>query len=153
MSTVNEAAEAWKKYFEESDFSWQQLINSTELKQSGCGPIYVFDNPINRPNETVAIADMRDLKITEPHYHPEETEIYIILSGSGMIVIGGEEQQITQGDVIVTPPDTAHFTIPKSELVLAAINIPAFKPENYVILNESNEEVGFDRLQFEKLAT
>lgn len=145
--------EAWKPYLDGIQ-DWQQVVEGIEPKATGCGPVYELVNPIDRPDESFAIADMRNIKITEPHFHPNgETEIYVVLQGLGTIVVGRKEQEIVKGTVIVTPPDTTHFTIPKQDLVLAVINTPPFKPENYVVITETNPKVGFDQQQFERFAS
>lgn len=149
---INEVVNAWVPYLN-SVQDWQQLVDSIEPKPTGCGPVYELPNPIDRPNESFAVADMRGLTTTEPHYHPNgETEIYIVLQGLGLIVIGREERRIEKGSIIVTPPDTTHFTIPTRDLVLAVINTPPFKPENYVVITETNPTLGFDREQFARLS-
>ncbi len=85
---------AWKPYLD-SVQDWQLLVDDVEPKPTGCGPVYELPNPINRPNETFAIADMRELKVYEPHYHANgETEIYVVLQGSGSIVVGRNQQPI-----------------------------------------------------------
>ena len=141
---------AWRSYLDTIE-DWQTLVQGIEPKSTGCGLVYELPNPIDRPNESFAIADMRNVKITEPHYHPNETEIYIVLQGSGKIVVGGKEQPIEKGSIVVTPPDTAHFTIPDKDLVLAVINTPPFKPENYVVIAETDQAFGFDKAQYEGL--
>lgn len=142
---------AWMPYIN-SIGDWQQEVKVIKPVLTGCGPVYELPNPIDRPNESFAIADMRNLSITEPHYHPnDETEIYVVLQGLGTIVVGQKEQQVKKGSVIVTPPDTTHFTIPDSDLVLAIINTPPFKPENYVVIRETDYAVGFDQEQFKRL--
>ena len=67
---IQEVLNAWSPYLE-SVTDWQELIEGVIPKSTGCGPVYEIDNPIpNRPNESFAIADMRDIAVTEPHYHP-----------------------------------------------------------------------------------
>ncbi len=144
---------AWKPYLD-SVQDWRQLVEGVEPKPTGCGPVYELPNPIDRPNETFAIADMRELKVSEPHYHANGvTEIYIVLQGSGQIVVGRNLQPIEKGTVIVTPPDTTHFTLPKKDLVLAVINTPPFNADNYVVVDETNPDVCFDKEQFESLTS
>lgn len=130
--------------------NWQQLVEDVTPKQTGCGPVYELPNPIERPNENFAIADMRTIHFAEPHYHVE-TEIYFVLQGNGLIVIGGKEQEISKGTVVTIPSNIAHFTIPKENLVLAVINTPPFKQENYIVLQASNKKVGFDKDQLDML--
>ena len=148
-----EAAGVWKDYTDTIK-DWRELIVDIEPKLGGCGKVYEIPNPINRPNESFAIADMSELDVAEPHYHPDGvTEIYIILEGLGLTVIGNEERAVNVGDVVVTPPNTAHFTIPNGNLVLAVINTPPFQEGDYISLTDTNQAVLFDREQFERLAS
>jgi mannose-6-phosphate isomerase-like protein (cupin superfamily) len=141
---------AWKTYFATAD--WREMVRGVTPVPNGCGQLYEIDNPIDRPQESVAIADMRKLAVGEPHYHPAPcVEVYIALEGSGNVVIGGKEHRFDAGAALVVPPDTAHFTIPYG-LVIAVINTPPFKPENYVPLTGSDPRVHFDKTQFENLS-
>ncbi len=141
----------WAKYLE-GVTDWEELVDGTTPKETGCGLIYELPNPINRPDESFAIADMRGLKFTEPHYHANgETEIYFVLRGEGLVVVGGEEHNVQKNSVIVTPPNTAHFTVPQSDLVLATINTPPFKEENYVVITKTSDEFSFDKEQYCRL--
>ena len=151
---IQEVLNAWSPYLE-SVTDWQELIEGVIPKSTGCGPVYEIDNPIpNRPNESFAIADMRDIAVTEPHYHPNgEYEIYVVLAGVGKIVNGGTLHEVVKGSVVATPPDTTHFTIPEEGLVLAVINTPPFNPNNYVPITETDESVKFDKGQFKLLTT
>ncbi len=149
---MDEVVAAWKPYLDAIS-DWREVIEGIEPKPTGCGPVYELPNPIDRPNESFAIADMSELKVSEPHYHANgETEIYVVLQGLGTIVVGMKEERIEKGSVIVTPPDTTHFTIPDGDLVLAVINTPPFEPENYVVVNDTDHAVGFDQEQFVRLS-
>ena len=150
MADIQEVVQTWKAYTD-SIQDWHQLIVDIEPKVGGCGLVYELTNPIERPDESFAIADMSSLEVAEPHYHPDGvTEIYIVLEGLGLTVVGGKEQEVRPGDVVVTPPNTAHFTVPDS-LVLAVINTPPFQEGDYIPLTDTDERVLFDRAQFERL--
>jgi len=152
MTDIKAVLDAWKPYLHAVQ-EWEKLVQGVEPKATGCGPVYELPNPINRPNESFAIADMTNLKAAEPHYHANgETEIYYVLQGSGLVVVGRKEHQVQRDSMIVTQPDTAHFTIPITDLVLAVINTPPFKPENYIVLAESRNDVNFDYEQFARLS-
>jgi mannose-6-phosphate isomerase-like protein (cupin superfamily) len=150
MITVALIAQMWLPYFEA--VSWQELVKNIRPKMTGCGLIYELDNPFDQTSNTFAIADMRDISLATPHYHTNgETEIYIVLQGSGITVVGHTEHELTKGTIVITPPEVAHFTIPKKDLVLAVLNIPDFNPENCVFLSESNPAMHFDKDQLERL--
>ncbi len=42
------------------------------------------------------------------HYHKKQTEIFVIVGGSGKLRIGEEEFDVKCGDVFVCPPGTVH---------------------------------------------
>lgn len=140
---------AWLRYLY-TIADWQSLIKESTQKETGCGSVYEVRNPLDRPNESFAIADMRKLLISEPHYHKGETEIYFVLKGKGLVVVGGKEIPVQENSVVVTPPETAHFIIGQ-KLVLGVVNIPAFTAAHVVAVNESNKKVKFDKKQFERL--
>jgi mannose-6-phosphate isomerase-like protein (cupin superfamily) len=148
---LNEVVATWTAYTDTID-SWQELVAGVAPKATGCGPVYEPGNPIDRPGESFAIADMRSLSFAEPHYHANgEVEIYIVLTGHGKVVVGGVERVLEPGSVSVTPPSTTHFTIPGENLVLAVINTPPFNPANAVSVTETDASVGFDKPQFDQL--
>lgn len=152
-STINELVTAWKTYFETVD-NWQKLVTGIEPKTTGCGPVYELENKLNRPNESLAIADMRGIEYATPHYHANgETEVYFALEGAGLVVVGSEETQSKKGSVIVIPPDTAHYAIPDKVqgLILAVVNTPPFSIANNIDLADDNPEVNFDLNMFKQL--
>ncbi len=142
---------AWKPFVANLD-GWQKLVEGVTPKQTYCGPIYEPKSPLDRPNESFAIADMREVKFAEPHYHTGgESEVYFVVSGTGVTVDGGKEIPLEPGVVVVTPPNVAHFTIPKENLVLVVINTPPFNPANNLHVEHSDPSVGFDEAQFQRL--
>jgi mannose-6-phosphate isomerase-like protein (cupin superfamily) len=144
---------AWQAYADQLT-DWHKAVEGVTPKQTPFGPIYEPASPLalDRPNESFAIADMRQIKLVAPHYHTNgEIEIYFILSGTGLTVVGGKEILLAKGVVIVTPPETTHFTIPENDLVIMAINTPPFRPENCVMLDASDPRVRFDEEQLKRL--
>ncbi len=139
----------WKSWLESSP-DWQAMITGGEPKKSGCGDIYEIECPLDRPHESLAIADMRNLPYAEPHYHNgNETEIYLILQGAGLVVIAGEEHHVSAGDYVIIRPEQAHYTFPDQDLVMAVLNSPPFDPEKYICLTDDDSAVGFNKAQFE----
>lgn len=43
-----------------------------------------------------------------PHYHGEIEEIYYILSGTGVMTVGGESHEVGTGDAIYVPRGSRH---------------------------------------------
>lgn len=145
---MNEIIIAWQIYLNTVS-DWKNLVNGIDPKITGCGLVYELSNPIYRPNESFAIADMSNLAFSEPHYHPE-TEIYFILQGRGLVVVGRQEIEVQKGSIVVIPSNIAHFTIPEKDLVMAVVNTPPFDINHYYPLAESNTVVKFDRKQLDK---
>jgi mannose-6-phosphate isomerase-like protein (cupin superfamily) len=141
MAEIQEVVDVWGVYFEALD-NWKVLIVGVEPKQTGCGPVYEVPNPIERSRESFAIADMRELELSEPHKHTNgETEIYFVLQGVGRMTVGAAMHDLKPGTCVVTPPDTVHIVRPGKGLVLAVVNTPPFKAENYIVVDEDDEAV------------
>lgn len=140
---------AWQPYITSID-NWQNLVATIAPRKTGCGVVYELANPIERPHENVALVDMSGIHFSEPHYH-KETEIYFVLQGSGIVVVGGKEEVVQKGSAIIIPPYIAHFVIPERDLVIAVVNNPPFVPESYKALTESNHAVQFNQEQFIRL--
>lgn len=148
---MDEIVEAWKQYLDNLE-DWQSVVSGIEPKQTACGPVYEPPSPLKERTETFAISDMRNVKVAYPHYHKNgESEIYFVIQGSGLTVVGGQEILIKRGSIVVTPPNTTHFTIPKKDLVLVVINSPSFNAANIVEPSETDQAVKFDKAQYERL--
>lgn len=142
---------AWQQFVHEIK-DWQELVKLYKPHSGGCGIVYELPNFLNRPNEDFAIVDMRNVPFAEPHYHPDGVvEMYIVLQGTAIIVVGTHEYTVAAGDVVVIPPLTAHFTIPDHDFVIAVVNTPPYRPELYISLHASNDSVCFDQQQFVRL--
>ena len=152
---IDDLVADWREYCDRLG-DWQQLVKGVSPKQTGCGVIYELPNPLkNRPHESFAICDMRGLRVTDPHYHPgDDWEFYFVLSGTADVYVGDSVQQVRKGDAVIIPPDTAHYTLPDTDFVIAAVNNPPFRPESYITLgaaDESRLEVDFDLDKFKRL--
>lgn len=147
-SEIQEIAGVWQEYVNSIE-DWQALIEGIEPIQGGCGAIYEIDNPLDRPGESFAIADMRELPFAEPHYHPAGNwELYVAFLGTATVIVGGIENRMSKGDVLAIRPGTAHYTMPDSEFVNGVVNKPPFAPENYIPLTGSNPDVQYDHEKF-----
>jgi len=140
--------------FLELNSDWRQLVGNTPPKATNCGPVYELETQSGCSSFGFAIADMRGIGVASPHYHTNgETEIYFVLEGSGHVVLRGKERIVKKGDVVVIPPDTAHYVFSIKGLVLAVVNQPPFNPKNCIDLTESDPEVKFDLEQFQLLTS
>lgn len=143
--------DTWKKYLATLK-DWRVVVEGKRPKKTQCGPVYEPESPLPKQFGTFAISDMRDVAVAYPHYHKNgETEIYFVIQGTGLTVVGGEEIELKKGSVVVTPPNTTHFTIPKNDLVMLVINLPKFNKDNIVEPEDTDTEVKFDKDQYDEL--
>lgn len=140
--------EAWQHYLHAFD-DWRDIVAQAESKENLCGVIYVPPDPLCRENESFAVADMSKIEFAHPHYHPE-TEIYFILQGKGLVVVGSEENYVEKNSVVIIPGNTAHFTIPIEELVLAVVCTPPYRGEHALPLDQDNPLVKYDQTQLSR---
>lgn len=153
MNEIEEIIDTWKKYIDTLE-DWQDVVKDVRPKKTQCGPVYEPESPLQKHYGTFAISDMRDVAVAYPHYHMNgETELYFVIQGSGLTVIGGEEIELKKGSVVVTPPNTTHFTFPKDDLVMLVINTPKFNAKNIVEPEISDPEVKFDKDHYDKLVS
>lgn len=143
---------AWQNYLDQPD-SWQGRIKDVTPRKTGCGLVYELGNPLDRPDEDLAIVDMRLLAYTEPHCHNISSEIYFVLQGEGYVVVGADQHLIQQKSVVVVPVRLGHFIIPHHDLVEAVVNTPPFSPDDYIPLDQSDQTVHFDKNLFTTLVT
>ncbi len=45
---------------------------------------------------------------TRRHYHARTEEIYVVLGGSGLVEVDGDERDVEPGDAILIPPGAWH---------------------------------------------
>ena len=149
-SDIDQLVAAWKDHLKNVD--WQQLTMGMTPKETGCGLLYELHDGLDRPNEELAIADMRHLQYSEPHYHPDGvTEVYFMLQGHALVVVGGREHQAGPGDHVVMQPGMTHYAVPDEDCVLGVVNTPPFQEEQYIVVTEDDPAHGFNKAQFDKL--
>ena len=154
--TAHEISEIVRIYkpFVDGITNWQLFVKNIEPKQTGCEPVYEVDNPLQRITESVALADMRDIRWAQPHYHANgEVEIYFIVHGMGRVVVGNEIIPVKAGSVVVTPSETAHYALPdvSNGLVLIVVNTPPFNLSNNIDVSETDTNVQYDHALFTRL--
>jgi hypothetical protein len=77
-------------------------------------------------------------KGTGTSYNKVGEEVFLILSGTGTVVVGAEAAPVSAGMVVVLKPQVRHSLTAAagSTLVFDAITVPAFSPDDYVRLPE-----------------
>jgi len=76
-------------------------------------------------------------KASLKHYHPVAEESYYILSGTGRLEMGGGTALLRAGDGVAIPAMQVHqvFNVGDDDLVLLAVCVPAWTPDNSVYLD------------------
>ena len=59
-------------------------------------------------NQSLAEARVPPGTTTAAHYHPLTEEIYYVLEGRGLMLLGGEQREVATGDAIAIPPGQVH---------------------------------------------
>ena len=64
------------------------------------------------------------------HGHPDNEQIYVIVRGRGVMQIGGEMQEVGEGELVYIPPGAAHAIKNTSDepLVFVSATSPPFDP-------------------------
>lgn len=92
----------------------------------------------------VATTDTREISLaravikpglkTLKHYH-NFTEIYMVISGKGIMHVNNESRQVQQGDNVLIPTKSWHCIENRSnkDLIIWCVCAPAFTPEATVL--------------------
>ena len=76
-------------------------------------------------------------KASLKHYHPVAEESYYILAGQGHMQLGDETVTLRAGDSVMIPPPVVHQISNNGieDLVLLAVCVPAWTPDNTVVVD------------------
>jgi quercetin dioxygenase-like cupin family protein len=84
------------------------------VEHNGTVPVWWLVNPREMKDvtdggflELVSEFEVAGGGCVEPHSHPTH-EFYYVTSGRGVMVIGDEEREIRQGDLVHIPPNQVH---------------------------------------------
>ena len=64
----------------------------------------------------------------EQHQHATQEQAYVIVSGRGLMKVGGEEREVTAGAMVLVPPRTGHSMLNTGSepLVYVSATAPPF---------------------------
>ena len=89
----------------------------------------------NYSSEAVSVAKARVNPgvTTAMHHLKGVTEIYLITSGIGKVVIDSLQSEVVSGDVVVIPPGVSQkiTNVGKTDLIFFCVCLPRFVPECY----------------------
>ncbi|HWW91223.1 MAG TPA: cupin domain-containing protein [Solirubrobacteraceae bacterium] len=90
--------------------------------------------PVSAPakNQSLAEATVPVGGATTEHYHRLTEELYLVRSGSGRLVIEGEQRILTEGDCALIPPGVRHkiFNVGIEPLRIVCACSPAYSDED-----------------------
>lgn len=100
--------------------------------KEGCF-IEEWHNLDSDPECSVARVRVKAGKTTKLHLLQNTTERYVMLSGSATVTVGEESWCVSDGDVVVIPPNIPQKieNLEQSDLIFFAICTPRFDVSNY----------------------
>lgn len=66
----------------------------------------------------------------KPHAHAGEDKVYCVLEGEGSIRVGGEEEAVRSGSIVLAPAGIDHGVVNRSEGRLVVLVFMAPKPHH-----------------------
>jgi mannose-6-phosphate isomerase-like protein (cupin superfamily) len=92
-------------------------------------------------NLGVAAGSLVKRREAVPHYHARCDEIYIVLSGSGLVQLGSRSYALKRGDQVFIPRGLVHALINSSHraLKILCVSAPAFSPNDFLLA--ANQQV------------
>ena len=97
----------------------RSIVNvEPEVEHNGTVPVWY----LVKPREMHDLTDGGSLELVNefevapgsavyPHEHPTH-EFYFVMSGRGVMIVAGEDRDVTPGDLVYIPPDTVHSLRP-----------------------------------------
>jgi len=77
-------------------------------------PREMYEQTVGGHLELVSEFEVKGGGKVNPHSHPTY-EFYYVTYGRGYMRIGEEEREVSQGDLIIIPPDAVHSMWPESD--------------------------------------
>ena len=90
------------------------------VEHNGTTPVWYMMQPGTMREATLggSLELVNEFEITgggkvDPHTHPTH-EFYYVLYGRGLMIVGDEEREIGQGDLVYIPPNEVHSLVASS---------------------------------------
>jgi mannose-6-phosphate isomerase-like protein (cupin superfamily) len=97
--------------------------------------------PVSIParNQSLAEATIPVGGATTAHYHRLTEELYLVIAGTGRLVIDGEEREVGEGDCALIPPGAVHklFNTGPAPLRIVCACAPAYSDADTVLTEQS----------------
>ncbi|MDD5090638.1 MAG: cupin domain-containing protein [Candidatus Wallbacteria bacterium] len=100
-----------------------QEVQSDEVKVDGAKNVsirWLIDEKKGAPNFAMRLFDISRGGNTPYHTHPWEHEVFVV-SGTGKLIMSGQEYPLQAGSVVYVPPGVEHNFVNEKEVVLQMI--------------------------------
>ena len=111
-----------------------EVIRKDDVKPiiSSCGPLRELYS-----SENIDISHVVIDKPTKKHMHKKMEEVYYIVKGKGILVLGEKEFEVNETDLIPIPKNTWHYLKPKNKpLEVLTIIHPKYNPKDEIFEKE-----------------
>jgi mannose-6-phosphate isomerase-like protein (cupin superfamily) len=92
----------------------------------------IYESAINGPIG-IALALIRE---SEPHYHNETTEWYLVTKGNAVAFLDNKEIPLKEYDVLMIEPKTVHYIKSDNEVEIWVISYPPWRKEDHHLVNK-----------------
>lgn len=115
---------------------------ATEIRALECSYITEHLNAVESPEASLALVRVEPGVTTRLHAVNDVIERYIVLSGEGIVEVGGASAPIVSGDRVIIPPGVAQrvTNTGQDDLVYYELCTPRFRQELYVDLGDRQDE-------------
>lgn len=109
-----------------SRLSWVQNVCNQRLRE-----VWKSDKA------SIAYVEMNPGNVSLDHQHREFTELYYILSGEGLLLVGEKNFFVREDMLVEIPPNTVHRleNLGTSILRHLVISLPPFNPDDVEVIN------------------
>lgn len=85
---------------------------------------------------SLAFAELEPGAASLPHILKNQTEVYLVIEGSGMAYVGGQAQAMQQGDLVLIPNDIEQYVENTGDQTLRFICVvsPPWAKEDEVVM-------------------
>jgi mannose-6-phosphate isomerase-like protein (cupin superfamily) len=84
--------------------------------------------PLTAADTPVCNLHVTFIKDSVRHYHRDCTEVYLVLEGSGVLEVDGDEVEVGPGTVVYIPPLTRHRLRSPEGVRTVVFGVPALNP-------------------------
>ena len=95
---------------------------------------------------SIALVTMDECSEGLKHYHDNITEIYLFSTGSGSIIINGNENMIESGDLYIITPGNAHYIKADTKMEFACICTPPWTEEHEFVVTEYTKDNNISKI-------